>query len=228
MDLQGNPMPGGSGGTKVSTDPRSYQQPREEPSGPITNDSLAAESIRQGGGFSGNRGAQPMGVSSGQSTVNNTDTSASKKLPPTSVRGPREERQKADKFPEEVVGQGNFPGTISHTGEYYGGSTAAKQEMGLKAGEYSAASGSGYSRNNAGQSNNAGGQSPSAGELADRGAKNASFTEELGSSEDPSREAINSMQRNNAGTAHDAGRVHQKNANAETTVYEHLNSEQRA
>ncbi|KAJ5135514.1 uncharacterized protein N7515_004792 [Penicillium bovifimosum] len=222
MDLQGTPIQPGSRSTKVTTDPRRYQQPREEPSGPITNDSLAAESIRQGGGFSSNRGAQPMGASSDNSTVNNTDTSASKKLDPTSVRGYREDRQKADKFPEEVVGQGNFPGTHSDTSGYAGGSTAAKQQMGLKAGEYSsAASGSGHSQNNAGQTQSAGG-------FEGGDAKNASFTEELGSSEDPSREAINQMQRHNAGTAHNAGRYDQKGVSAERTVYDHLESEQRA
>jgi hypothetical protein len=219
-DLPGTPIPPGNRSTKVSTDPRSFQQPRQEPAGPITNDSLAAESIRQGGGFSQNRGAEPMGVSSDQSTVNNTNIRSSIKLPPTSVRGSVEERQtESHKYPEELVGQGNFPGTHSDTSGYVGGSTAAKREMGVKAGEYSAASGSGRCQNDAGQAS-------SASDFDD--AKNASFTEEPGSSEDPSREAIRQFQRKNAATAHSSSRHDEKDASPETTIYDKLKSEQRA
>ena len=141
MNIQGNPLPPGSGGTKVTTDPRT-QQRIEEPSGPITNDSLAAESIREGGGFSGNRGAEAMGMSGNQSTVTNANTSASIKLPSAPFGAQRQDRHEEQKYPECVVGQGNFPGTHMDNSGYAGGSTAAKREMGIKAGEYSTASGS--------------------------------------------------------------------------------------
>lgn len=213
MDLQGNPLPPGHRSTKVTTDPLSRQQPVEEPSGPVTNDSLAAESIRQGGGFSGNRGAEPMGVSSNQSTVNNTDTSAATKLPPTAAGGLREDRHSQQKYPEDLGGQGNFPGTHLSNSGYSGGSTAAKNEMGMNTGEYSTASGSG--------------RGTQQGDFPADSAKNASFTSDIGSSQDPGREAINQFQHSNAHSAYDSGRPQQKGVGSQTP-FEHLESDQRA
>lgn len=67
---------------QVSTDPAGRKDPILEGAGPVTSDSLAAESIREGGGFSANRDAAPLGVTSQNTTLNNTDTSAATKLPP--------------------------------------------------------------------------------------------------------------------------------------------------
>jgi hypothetical protein len=239
MDLQGNPIPHGARSTKVTNDPRA-QQPIEEPSGPITNDSLAADSIRGGGAFAGNRGAEPMGVSGNQSTVNNTDTSAATTLPSAPVGGLREDRESQQKYPEALGGQGNFPGTHLSQSGYTGGPTAAKQEMGINAGEYSTASGSARSQYNAGQAPSyvsdvtgdiqhpkPDGRGIREGGLHSNDAKNASFNADIGSNEDPGREAINQFQRNNARSAHDSGRPHEKGANAQTP-YEHLQHDQRA
>ncbi|KAJ5852389.1 uncharacterized protein N7529_011774 [Penicillium soppii] len=238
MDLQGNPIPPGARSTKVTTDPRA-QQPIEEPSGPITNDSLAADSIRQGGAFSGNRGAEPMGVSGKQTTVNNNDTSAATTLPSVSAGGLREDRESQQKYPEALGGQGNFPGTHLSQSGYTGGSTAAKHDQGINAGEYSTASGSGRSQYNAGQApsyvNDVTGDiqhpKPDGRNIREGGshsndAKNASFNSEIGSSQDPGREAVNQFQRNNARTDY-SGRADEKQVNAQTP-YEHLESNQRA
>ncbi|CAI7614064.1 unnamed protein product [Penicillium glandicola] len=208
-------------GTKVTSDPRTEQR-IEEPSGPITNDSLAAESIRQGGGFSGNRGAEAMGVSGNQSTVKNVNTSASIKLPSAPFGALRQDRHEEQKYPECVVGQGNFPGThLDNTG-YSGGSTAAKKEMGIKAGEYSTASSSGGgSQSNEVISNiEKGGFPPD-------DAENASFKSELGSGQDPGRDAIRQFQHSNAHSANESARAHQKDMDTHTP-YEHLQSDQRA
>ncbi|OJK04736.1 hypothetical protein ASPACDRAFT_109553 [Aspergillus aculeatus ATCC 16872] len=132
MDLQGQPIPPGQRSTKVTSDPERYEQPINEPSGPVTNDSLAAESATKGGAYSQNRGAQPMGVSGKNSTVTNTDTSSARKIDP-------DHRDTQDKYPEALGGQGNFPGAHLPESGYTGGSTAAKQELGLNKGEYSAA-----------------------------------------------------------------------------------------
>jgi hypothetical protein len=237
MDLQGTPVSHGTRSTKVTNDPRA-KEPIEEPSGPITNDSLAAESVRQGGAFSGNRGAEPMGVSGHQSTVNNTDTSAATTLPSAPVGGLRENRESHQKYPEALGGQGNFPGTHLPQSGYTGGPTAAKQEMGINAGEYSTASGSGRSQYNAGQApsyvNDVTGDiqhsKPDGRNIQEGGfddAKNASFDAEIGSNEDPGREAINHFQRQNAGSALDAGHPHEKTIDAQTP-YEHLQPDQRA
>ncbi|KAJ5188254.1 hypothetical protein N7491_004578 [Penicillium cf. griseofulvum] len=220
MDIQGTPLPHTTPGTKVTTDHRS-QQRIKEPSGPITNDSLATESIRQGGGFSGNRGAEAMGVSGNETTVNNANTSASIKLPSASSSSHRQDRHEEQKYPECVVGQGNFPGTHLDNYGYSGGSTAAKREMGIKAGEYSAANTSGgSSQYNAGRDIQEGGLPPD-------DAKNVSFKSELGSSEDPGREAIPQAQRSSARSAYGSGHVDQKGVDPQN-LYDHLGSDQRA
>ncbi|KAJ5361273.1 hypothetical protein N7541_002117 [Penicillium brevicompactum] len=239
MDLQGTPLPHGARSTKVTNDPRA-QQPIEEPSGPITNDSLAAESVREGGAFSGNRGAEPMGVSGNQSTVNNIDTSSATKLGSVPVGGLREDRESQQKYPEALGGQGNFPGTHLSQSGYTGGSTAAKKELGLNAGEYSTASGSGQSQYNAGQAPSyvsdvtgdiqhpkPDGRGIHEGGFHSNDAKNASFNADIGSEQDPGREAINQFQRSNARTANDAGRPDEQKVHAQTP-YEHLQHDQRA
>ncbi|KAJ5826762.1 hypothetical protein N7447_003525 [Penicillium robsamsonii] len=220
MDIQGTPLPHTGRGTKVTNDPRS-QQRIEETSGPITNDSLAAESIRQGGGFSANRGAEAMGVSGNQSTAKNTNTSASIKLPSTPSGYQRQDRHEEQKYPECVVGQGNFPGTHLDNSGYSGGSTAAKKEMGIKAGEYSAASGS------SGRSDQNDVASVQNGGLPSDNAKNVSFNSKVGSSEDPSRESINQFQRSNAGSAYSSGRPEQKRVD-DQNQYGQLESDQHA
>lgn len=221
MDLQGTPLPHGARSTKVTTDPSAYQNPIEEPSGPIANDSLAAQSVRQGGAFSENRGAEPLGVSGSKSTLNNTNTSAATELPSAPVGGLRDDRERQEKYPEGLGGQGDFPGAHSEQG-YAGGPTAAKQQMGMHAGEYSAASGSGPSH--------VAGEAPSyvndvtdsykhtkpdgrnihEGGFSSNDKKNASFTTEIGSDQDPARAAINKFQRANAESGPDAGRARQK------------------
>ncbi|RAL17108.1 uncharacterized protein BO97DRAFT_360821 [Aspergillus homomorphus CBS 101889] len=131
MDLQGQPIPPGQRSTKVTSDPERYEQPIKEPSGPVTNDSLAAESANKGGAYSQNRGAEPIGVEGKKSTVTNTDTSSAHKIEPN-------HRDSQDKYPEALGGQGNYPGTHLPESGYTGGSTAAKKELGINKGEYSA------------------------------------------------------------------------------------------
>lgn len=67
---------------KVTTDPASRQNIIREGAGPVTADSLAAESTRQGGGFAENRDSEPLKVKGANSTFNTTDTSAADVLPP--------------------------------------------------------------------------------------------------------------------------------------------------
>ncbi|KAJ5291240.1 hypothetical protein N7478_000491 [Penicillium angulare] len=232
MDLQGNPIPSGPRSTKVTTDPRAFQQPIEEPSGPVPNDSLAAESVRGGGAFSENRGAQPQGYSS---QLKNPG-SASETLPSAPVGGLREDRDAQQKYPEALGGQGNFPGT--HISGYAGGPTATKKEMGINTGSQAPASGS--SRYNAGQAPSyvadvtdgyqqikPDGRNIREGGFSSNDAKNASFEAEIGSDQDPGRAAINKFQRTNAESGPDAGRPDQKTLNT-NTPYDVLQTDQRA
>ncbi|RAK98571.1 uncharacterized protein BO80DRAFT_411968 [Aspergillus ibericus CBS 121593] len=130
MDLQGQPIPSGQRSTKVTSDPERRNNPIQEPSGPVTNDSLAAESATKGGAFSQNRGAQPMGVSGGQSTVRTTDTSAATKLDSNA--------DTQEKYPEALSGQGGYPGAHELKSGYVGGPTSAKQDLGINQDQYPA------------------------------------------------------------------------------------------
>ncbi|PWY77542.1 hypothetical protein BO70DRAFT_353970 [Aspergillus heteromorphus CBS 117.55] len=242
MDLQGQPIPSGQRSTKVTTDPTRHTNPIHEPAGPVLNDSLAAESATHGGTFAQNRGSEPMGVSSGQSTTRTTNTSGATKLDSNA--------DFADKYPEGLGGQGNYPG--AHGSGYVGGPTGAKKELGIHAGEYpasqklsqsqsqgqgqgrqapaSAASGSGYS--SLSQSQGYGSAQPKGrglkeGDVPDD-APNASYTTDIGGENDPGRVAQGGFQRRNvesgpAGTA--AGR--QKGVD-DQQWYQHLQSDQRA
>ncbi len=116
------------------------QHPRAERAGPVAADSLAAESTRQGGGFSENRGAEPLGVKGSSSTFANTDTSGATILAPARDAKERDDNATQNevpdnlkgpgglKFPEAVGGQGDFPG-VHDSENYFGGSTEAKKEQ---------------------------------------------------------------------------------------------------
>lgn len=229
MDLQGTPLSHGPRSTKVTTDPLASKNPIEEPSGPVADDSLAAQSVRQGGRFAENRGAEPMGVSGNQSTLNNADTSAATTLPSAPVGALREDRSRKEKYPEALGGQGNFPGKhLPETG-YTGGSTAAKQQMGLHAGEYPAsqkmnqATAGGSSQYDAGQApsyvadvtdgyqhQKPHGKNITEGGFSSNPDKNASFTSDIGSEQDPGRAAENKFQRTTMESGLDAGNPRQK------------------
>jgi hypothetical protein len=210
----------------------------------VTNDSLAAESVRSGGSFSKKRGAEPAGVSGNQSTLKNTDISAATTLPSAPVGALRGDHQRQDKYPEALGGQGNFPG--AHGTGYAGGSTAAKQQMGIHKGEYAAsqhlpgqaaASGSSQYNDQAPSyindvADGYRGQKPKGKNLHQGGfsstdSKNASFTSVIGSEMDPGRAAENKFQRTVAESGSDVGGPRQKGIDNQN-VYEALESDQRA
>ena len=66
----------------MTTDPAGTANPIREGAGPVTSDSLAAESSRGSSGFSKNRDAEPLAVEGSKSTFGTTDTSAATELPP--------------------------------------------------------------------------------------------------------------------------------------------------
>lgn len=231
MDLQGQPISSGPHSTKVTTDPKASQQPINEPAGPVPNDSLAAESTTHGGAFAQNRGAEPLGVSGGQSTLNNTDTSTATTLPSAPVGTQRENIDRQEKYPDALGGQGDFPGPhVPQTG-YVGGSTAAKKDLGIGQGQgqYQSAhkidqataddGGSGYkSQYNGGQApsyvadvtGQLGNTKPHGKNLHEGGFDsdpkyNASFNSDIGTRQDPGRGSENAFQRRVAESGPDAG-----------------------
>nr|XP_001392778.2 hypothetical protein ANI_1_938074 [Aspergillus niger CBS 513.88] len=242
MDLQGQPIPPGQRSTKVTSDPERRNNPIQEPSGPITNDSLAAESATQGGAFSQNRGAQPMGVSAGQSTVRTTDTSAATKLDSNA--------DTQDRYPEGLGGQGNYPGAHVSESGYVGGPTAAQKELGIgRSGgaSYSQqqqpapASGSGYrSQHNAGAApsyvhdvtGRLGDSKPKGANLKEGDipddAPNASYTTDIGSENDPGRLAQGGFQRKTAESGPAGTNAGRQKGVDNQHPYQVLQSDQRA
>ncbi|PCG93958.1 Hypothetical protein PENO1_080820 [Penicillium occitanis (nom. inval.)] len=132
MDMQGNlgkPIGNSTGGTKVTTDPASNIR-RQENSGAVTSDSLAGESVRQGGAFSQNPNSEPLSVSGSNSTFNNTNTSGATTLRSAAQAGDRDTDRK-ERYPDALGGQGKYPGAHVPESGYAGGSTQAKRELGI-------------------------------------------------------------------------------------------------
>ncbi|KAL2869324.1 uncharacterized protein BJX67DRAFT_348114 [Aspergillus lucknowensis] len=243
MDLQGKPLSSGGRGVKVTTNPAS-EQPIHEPSGPVVNDSLAAESVRGGGSYNENRSAQPLGVSSKNTTTNITDTSAANEIPSAPSAHSRGGPFKQEKYPEALGGQADYPGAHIPESGYVGGPTGAKKELGINEHEYPAseklsqpkpqaksqqqpsgarASGSGYQTRSA----TAAAQGSKQSEFPDDPKYNASFNSEIGSEDDPGRLAENKFQRREAKTSAAAAAPAEKGT-GNRTWYDPLSSDQRA
>ncbi|KIV97878.1 hypothetical protein PV10_01579 [Exophiala mesophila] len=73
----------------------------QEPTGAVTSDSLAADSIKQGGGFAQNDNAVPLSVKGASSTLNTTDTSAASALHPAPSGAAREQQDAMGAGPDE-------------------------------------------------------------------------------------------------------------------------------
>lgn len=115
-----------------TTDPRSRTEPVVEGAGAVAKDSLAADSVRQGGGFAANRDAGPLGVEGSKSTLANDDTTNAVKLDAASAAAERGEDVPENssgpggaKYPEGAGGQPHFPGAHNKD-EYVGGGSGAK------------------------------------------------------------------------------------------------------
>lgn len=199
---------------KVTNDPEASRNPINEPSGPVANDSLAAESATHGGAFSQNRGAEPLGVSG--SNLNNTDTSGATKLPPASVGTQREDINRKERYPEALGGQGDFPGPHANHSSYVGGSTAMKEEFSAGHGgsgqsQYNGGAAPSYVADLKGDIGGQGGHGKPKGKNLHEGGfdsdpkYNASFNSEIGSRNDPGRVGENDMQRRVADSGPDAG-----------------------
>ena len=111
----------------------------EEPTGPIASDSLAAESIRAGGGFSENQNPEVLGVKGANSTLNTTDTSGASVLHPAASGAVREKEDEMGlgrdergvsgvKYPEGA-GEAKFDGSHNLDG-YTGGPSSEKMSSG--------------------------------------------------------------------------------------------------
>ncbi|TGO19079.1 hypothetical protein BTUL_0006g01160 [Botrytis tulipae] len=184
-------------GTKVK-DPHSIIK---EGAGAIASDSLAAESTRAGGGFAGNRDGEPLGVAGANSTFANTNTSGATRLDPASDA---EARMATEDWAEEKK--------LGATGSY-------QKDVGnpnVKESTSNAGVAPSYVSNQYQSGGKPKGKNLTEGGFESNDAKNASFTSEIGSKNDPSRLAEQKMQRENAQSANDAGFPRDNNATGGT------------
>lgn len=218
---QGQPLGGPSDGTKVTTDPESYQNPTREGAGPVASDSLAAESTRSGGAFSENRDSAPQSVSGSSSTFNNTDTSSATELAPAPDAAEREAKEAWQEVPDEVrgtagqkypEGAGNVDFSGSHTADGYAGGSSGGSgyaPSGMRGGAAPAGAeeddntsskaedAPGYVasvKSDPAQTGKPHGKSITEGGFDSDDSKNASFGAEIGSKEDPGRAATEQFQ----------------------------------
>ena len=127
-----------------TSDPAAQQNPVQENTGGLASDSLAAESVREGGAFASNPNATPSGVPGSKSTLATTDTSAATQLDSAPDATAREEREawgeNADlkgpgglKYAEAVGGQPDFGGAMGEGG-YAGAPSGSSMGAGSGAG----------------------------------------------------------------------------------------------
>ncbi|KAI9708196.1 MAG: hypothetical protein M1820_004150 [Bogoriella megaspora] len=181
-----------SDGTKVTTDPASYNNPKIEGTGTVTSDSLAAESLSRGGAYaSNNPNAAAMSQPSYSTTTNTTDTSNATTLPPAAdaeardaQQGWREETQiNAGRSLGKEAGVGptyNTPGGDSSTSSSGGGLTDRETGGAI----------SGMSKPH--------GKNVTEGGFDFDSAPNASFNNEIGGKNDPGRLGENKALRETA------------------------------
>lgn len=149
------------------------QQGGQEATGAVASDSLAAESMKQGGGFSENDDAHVVGVKGSNSTLNTTDTSGATTLHAASDGAMREKQDAmgrgADekgvtglKYPE-AAGQPSFDGAVSSEGFAGGPSNSSSGPNTTTGGTSSGATGDSFADGGAGLSGSSG---PKASEIS--------------------------------------------------------------
>jgi len=198
-------------GTKV-TDPNAIVK---ESAGPVASDSLAAESTRSGGGFAENRGGEPLGVSGSNSTFANTNTSGATRLDPASDA---EARQAQEDWAEEkkLGSAGTYPDALG------GQAKGLAVENTQRSGTGGSNSGNGatapsYVSSQYIKDDKPKGQNLTEGGFDSNDSKNASFTTDIGSKNDPGRLAEQKFQRENMQNAGDAGFPRDQGAPGGTT-----------
>lgn len=188
-----------------------------ESTGAIASDSLAAESTRAGGGFSSNPNSEPQGVAGSNSTFANTDISSATRLDPASDAEAR--MAQSDWAEEQQLGSARTTYPDALGGQAKG--------LAVENTERGAASHAGTAPGYVTSQHVSGGH-PKGANLKEGGfvsddRKNASFTSDIGTRNDPGRAAEHAFERANAGSA-DATLPRQKGVTGDTH-YETLDNE---
>ncbi|KAI9819686.1 MAG: hypothetical protein M1832_003920 [Thelocarpon impressellum] len=181
-------------GTKVTTDPKGFENPSVEGAGVVTSDSLAAESTRRGEKFAENKNSEPSDVTS-KSTSNNKNNSGTTKLSPAPDSETRHEREESRIQPRGPAGPKYDEGVGGQEGE-----SSGKHHVDV------APSYVQYDVLDPRKSGKPKGTNITEGGFDSDDSKNASFTAEIGSENDPGRLATAKFQREAAESGPDAGR----------------------
>ncbi|MCJ1472548.1 hypothetical protein MMC13_001197 [Lambiella insularis] len=128
MDMQGTPIGSTNQGMKNTTDP-SAKIPVQEKTGPVASDSLAAESIRSGGGFAENKNAAALGVSGNNSTLANDDISGATTLPPARDARERETQSEQQATSSTSTGSEGSKGNNTKGREHTSDSSTGSEGM---------------------------------------------------------------------------------------------------
>lgn len=159
--------------SQVTTDPETFNDPKDENPGTVTSDSLAAESIQEGGSFAANADSRgPMSQPSYSTTTNTADISNATRLDPApdaEARMASQEWSEASQLNAGIglgkdAGRGptwNTPGGVDE------GSGEWPKGEGLKEGGF------------------------------DPDAPNASYTTAIGTKKDPGRAALGKFEEDN-------------------------------
>lgn len=198
-----------SHGTKVTTDPETLNNPKNENPGVVTSDSLAAESIQEGGSFAANSDSRgPSDQPSYSTTANNTDTSNATRLDPAPDAEARLASEAWDETAQLNAGSrlgksaGIGPTYNTPSGGDQGGFNDVTNQQDYGSGNaapapgYVAASGD-FNAQPKGKNLQEGG--------FDSDAPNASFTTDIGGKKDPGRVGLQNIEDNNAPFAGGAG-----------------------
>jgi len=192
-----------SAGQKVTTDPESFNTKNENP-GVVANDSLAGESIQDGGSFAANSDYRgPLDQPARSLTANTTDTSNATKLDSAVSAGVREEQ---DEWREnqQLNAAGTLGGKESGVGPTYNKTVSGATNQ---SGSGQGAQAPGYAAHPApsmGDNFQPKGKNLTEGGF-DSDGPNASFITDIGGKNDPGRAALNAMEASNVPSAGGAG-----------------------
>jgi hypothetical protein len=165
----------------------------DEGAGAIASDFLAAESTREGGKFGDNRNSEPQGVAGANSTFANTNTSGATQLDPA----PDAEARSPDSgpYPSSLGGQAKDLAVENTSG-------SSDTALGGTSSDCVAPS---YINSQFLDGGRPKGKNLTEGGFDSDDRKNASFTSEIGSKDDPGRLAEEKFVRENADAADAAG-----------------------
>lgn len=197
-----------SSGTKVTKDPQAFNDPKNENPGVVTSDSLAGESITDGGSFGANSDARgPMNQPSSSTNTNTTDTSSATTLAPAVDA---EARQAQEGWSEtSQMNAGSSLSKESGSGPSYSAAAGGSENTRPSGGSGSAqgSTAPGYASNPApstGDDFKPKGESLQEGGF-DSDAPNASFNTDIGGKDDPGRAALGKMEASDVPVAGGAG-----------------------